>query len=133
MLAQTGSTSNEFLFAGGQYDATIGSYHFGARYYDTAAGRFSSKDSFEGSSQDPLTLNHYAYVRSDPVDRIDPSGHEDIIATLQTIALYVGFHVSNFLTAYAPAFYAAVSATFGAWLGTLVVWGMQKEGFIPQS
>jgi len=59
-----------FGFAGGLYDAETGLVRFGARDYDPEVGRWTTKDPirFEGG------LNLYAYVSSDPINRIDPSG-----------------------------------------------------------
>lgn len=35
-------------------------------------------DTFEGNQEDPLSLHKYVYGADNPVNRIDPSGHEDI-------------------------------------------------------
>ena len=45
------------------------------RNYDTTLGRFTSFDTFEGETTNPITLNHYIYAGADPVDNIDPTGH----------------------------------------------------------
>ncbi|MBP7693003.1 MAG: hypothetical protein KA764_13860, partial [Anaerolineales bacterium] len=46
-----------------------------ARYYSTAAGRFVSKDTWRGNYTKPLSLNAWNYSNSDPLNRVDPSGH----------------------------------------------------------
>jgi hypothetical protein len=43
-----------------------------------ATGRFWTQDSFEGINSEPLSLHKYTYAHSDPVNRIDPSGHIDV-------------------------------------------------------
>jgi RHS repeat-associated protein len=57
-------------YAGGQYDGGLGLTLFGARWYNSAAGRWLS--------QDPLGLgpdsNPYRYVGNGPTDGTDPSG-----------------------------------------------------------
>jgi RHS repeat-associated protein len=57
-------------YAGGQYDGGLGLTLFGARWYNSVAGRWLS--------QDPLGLgpdsNPYRYVYNEPTDRSDPSG-----------------------------------------------------------
>jgi RHS repeat-associated protein len=59
-----------FGFAGGLYDGHTSLVRFGARDYDSWSGRWTSKDpiGFGGG------LNQYAYVGSEPVNNIDPSG-----------------------------------------------------------
>ncbi len=54
------------------FDATL----LPQRNYDTTLGRFTSFDTFDGHIADPITLNHYIYAGADPVDNIDPSGHD---------------------------------------------------------
>ncbi len=62
----TGSSPNEFTFTGEQVDAT-GLQYLRARYYDSATGRFMSRD--------PLPFaQRYAYVGNDPVNYVDPRG-----------------------------------------------------------
>jgi RHS repeat-associated protein len=47
-----------------------------ARYYRSNHRRFTSPDSYRGSyrSGSPQSLNRYAYVANDPVNRTDPTG-----------------------------------------------------------
>ncbi len=60
-----------FGFAGGLYDPETGLVHFGAREYDPAIGRWTTRDPilYRGGQ-----ANLYAYVDSDPVNQIDPLG-----------------------------------------------------------
>jgi RHS repeat-associated protein len=60
-----------FGFAGGLYDADTGLVRFGARDYDAVTGRWTAKDPLLFSGGD---TNLYAYVGSEPVNRIDPDG-----------------------------------------------------------
>lgn len=60
-----------FGFAGGLYDAQTGLVRFGARDYDAETGRWTTKDPIRFLGGD---TNLYAYVGSDPVNVVDPSG-----------------------------------------------------------
>ncbi|GEM_PF-1082216 len=71
VLNDTNPGFQPFGFAGGLYDSLTGLVRFGAREYDPAVGRWTSKDPIGFASED---TNLYAYVYSDPVNQIDPSG-----------------------------------------------------------
>ena len=64
------STANRFLYAGEQYDETSGLYYLRARHYDSKAGRFTQEDTYLGDGR-----NLYAYVHSNPLKYVDPTGH----------------------------------------------------------
>lgn len=76
--SSTGSGSEALLgFAGGHRlpAGTLAGplYHYGARFYDTATGRWSSLDPI----LQPASLraaNRYEYVGGDPINHVDPSG-----------------------------------------------------------
>jgi RHS repeat-associated protein len=84
LVNQTGSTPNNYLFAGEQFDPAIDLYYNRARYFNTSTGRFWSMDTYEGNSQDPLSLHKYLYVAANPINQIDPSGNQidDVVAAL---------------------------------------------------
>jgi RHS repeat-associated protein len=81
LLASTGTTPNNYLFAGEQFDPALGMYQMRARWYRDATGRFISRDPLEGVLCCGLSWNPYVYTHDDPVNRIDPSGEDDIIQT----------------------------------------------------
>ena len=82
LLHSTGTTFNEFLFAGEQFDSDLGLYYNRARYLNVSTGRFWTMDSFEGNS-DPLSLHKYLYVGANPINAVDPSGHDfDLASTM---------------------------------------------------
>jgi RHS repeat-associated protein len=74
IVNQTGSTPNNYLFAGEQYDPALNLYYNRARYLNTTTGRFWSMDSAEPVTRDPLTLHRYLYGGANPVNNSDPSG-----------------------------------------------------------
>ena len=77
-ITSSGTTPNNYLYSGEQYDGALGMYYLRARYYNPATGRFLVMDPDAGSVLDPATLHKYVYTQNDPVDRIDPSGRADI-------------------------------------------------------
>ena len=75
----TGSTTNYFRFLGmiGYYfNIDQLNYLLRRRFYDTASGRFLSRDplllTFDESDVFVNGLNPYSYVQNDPVRLVDP-------------------------------------------------------------
>jgi RHS repeat-associated protein len=54
---------DRFKYTGRKYDAETGNYYYRARYYDPAAGRFLSTDSFGFAAGDS---NLYRYDGNSP-------------------------------------------------------------------
>ena len=46
LIARTGTTENNYLYAGEQFDANLGFYYNRARYLNVETGRFVSQDSY---------------------------------------------------------------------------------------
>ncbi len=80
LINQTGSTPNNYLFAGEQYDPALGLYYNRARYYNNSTGRFWSMDTYDGDDETPLSLHKYLYASSNPVNRVDPTGNQDFVS-----------------------------------------------------
>ena len=79
----SGTTPNNYLYRGEQFDPDLGLYYLRARYYNPLTGRFVSRDpkehspyEFEHKPLDPARLHKYLYAGGDPVNRIDPMGRE---------------------------------------------------------
>jgi RHS repeat-associated protein len=70
----TGSTPNNYLFAGEQYDPALALYYNRARYLSTNTARFISMDPYEGDPQSPMSLHRYLYAGDEPASGADPSG-----------------------------------------------------------
>lgn len=72
----TGNREGPYAFQGREFDAESGLYYFRARYYDPSIGRFISEDpiGFVGG------INRYRFVENNPLNRLDPSGMNAIVA-----------------------------------------------------
>ena len=77
-----GGVNVPFKFTGKERDSESGLDNFGARFDSSNLGRFISPDWSARAEPvpyvklgDPQTLNLYAYVRNNPLNRTDPSGH----------------------------------------------------------
>jgi len=74
LVASSGSTANNYLYCGEQYDPQLKFYYNRARYLNPDTGRFWTMDTFAGNNEDPLSLHKYLYCQENPVNGIDPSG-----------------------------------------------------------
>jgi RHS repeat-associated protein len=75
IISQSGSTVNNYLFAGQQWDPSVGLVYLRARYLSVDSGRFLDMDSFSGFENRPLTLDGYSYANLNPVNLVDPGGN----------------------------------------------------------
>jgi RHS repeat-associated protein len=73
-FTKSGTTPNNYLYRGEQYDQDLGLYYLRARYYNPNTGRFMSRDPEDGDETDPKTLHKYVYANGDPVNAVDPTG-----------------------------------------------------------
>jgi RHS repeat-associated protein len=58
-----------------EYTSAAGLIYLRARQYDPSVGRFTSRDTWGGDYNSPLSLNRWNYVQSNPIMYTDPSGH----------------------------------------------------------
>ena len=77
----TGTTPNNYLYRGEQFDPDLGLYYLRARYYNPLTGRFMSRDPEDGTPYDPKSLHKYLYAGGDPVNATDPTGRDTIEST----------------------------------------------------
>ena len=96
-ISHTGSTPNNYLYRGEQWDSDLGLYYLRARFYNPMTDRFVSRDPDDGDLTDPATLHKYLYASGDPVNLKDPTGRQALAATAE-----IDFNV---------AFRSAVAAT----------------------
>lgn len=75
VLRDTNPGFQPFGYAAGHYDPQTGLVRYGARDYDAAIGRWLAKDPILIAGGD---TNLYAYVTGDPVNFVDPDGHNPL-------------------------------------------------------
>jgi RHS repeat-associated protein len=97
IVAQTNPAAGDrFTFTGREWDPTLGLYYYRARFYDPRLGRFISEDPTGFSAGDD---NLYRYVGNDPLNRMDPSGHDAIsewaVELAQKALLKIGCHYAE--------------------------------------
>jgi RHS repeat-associated protein len=79
---RTGSLNalaTRYTFTGQAAEDSLGLMYYHARWYDPLLGRFISADTIVPNAYDPLAHDRYAYVRSNPLRFVDPSGHKACI------------------------------------------------------
>ena len=70
------SAQNSHKFTGHERDETTGFDYMHFRYYGSNIGRFMKPDNVTGSPLNPQNWNLYSYVRGNPVNMNDPTGHQ---------------------------------------------------------
>jgi len=108
VITDTNPGFQPFGFAGGLYDEATKLTRFGARDYDAATGRWTSKDPILFAGGDS---NLYGYTLQDPVNLIDPNG---LVTGPAGAAIgFVAGAIGGSLTG------GATGALFGAIAGTI--------------
>jgi RHS repeat-associated protein len=85
-VASTGSSTDPYEFAatsGYRNDGDAGLMLVGARYYDAQTGSFISRDTF-------LDQLPYGYCNGNPVNGVDPNGHNVIVVTIVILVVIAG-------------------------------------------
>ena len=102
LISSVGSTKNDFLFCGEQFDPVTGLYYLRARYMNPSVGRFITMDSYEGSIDDPVSLHKYLYANANPVSNSDPSGYVTVNQVKQNVKI-----ISVAIIIVSPTLYSA--------------------------
>jgi RHS repeat-associated protein len=90
-----GATLTSFNFTGQRKDSGSGLLFYNARWYDPQIGRFLQADTIVPAPGDPQSLNRYAYVRNNPLRRVDPTGHADIPSVPELMEQAIKFFAEN--------------------------------------
>jgi RHS repeat-associated protein len=114
-LVTTGSTPNNYLYRGEQFDPDLGLYYLRARYCNPTMGRFMSRDPEGGKLIDPRTLHKYLYAGGDPTNRMDPRGRAEILQFVFTTA-----NISSPVTPYEYGFGLGVAAAYTCYADAVI-------------
>jgi RHS repeat-associated protein len=104
MLSAVCASASSFSLSrstGKERDTESGNDYFEARYYASSMGRFMSPDWSAkeepvpyANLDDPQSLNLYAYVRNNPLARVDVDGHVDwdslIVSSATAAGMFAG-------------------------------------------
>jgi RHS repeat-associated protein len=91
LLNKTGSTPNNMLYRGEEFDSDLGLYYLRARYLNPLTGRFMSRDPEDGKPTDPKSLHKYLYADGDPVNGLDPTGRADAVEGAYADTIEIAF------------------------------------------
>jgi RHS repeat-associated protein len=84
-VVQQNVSNEHYKFTGKEWDSESGLDDFGARYYASSFGRFSSPDPSALTSTNvtgPQRWNLYAYVVNNPLFYVDPDGRDSVSAII---------------------------------------------------
>jgi RHS repeat-associated protein len=71
----SGTLPTDYRFTGQRHDDTTGLTIMGARWYDSALGRWISPDTIVPDPGNPQSFSRYSWVRGNPLKFVDPTGH----------------------------------------------------------
>ena len=66
---------NPYRYCGEYYDKETKEVYLRARYYEPSVGRFITRDTYTGESDEPLSLHLYTYCENDGVNYVDCDGN----------------------------------------------------------
>lgn len=89
VITNTGTTTSYYRYSGEQFDPNLGFVYLRDRYLNPNSGRFMSRDTLAGKVFDPASLHRYTYCANNPINLVDPSGHEGLGTTLTVIGITV--------------------------------------------
>jgi RHS repeat-associated protein len=121
LLEKSGSTENDYLYTGEQFDPNIGFYYLRARYMDPETGRFISMDSYAGDRMSPISLHKYLYANCNPIMFTDPSGYFSLGSVMCSIT------IQGIISA---MWSGAFSLLSGNSITSKEFWGDVGEGFV---
>ena len=89
-FTKQGTTLNNYLYRGEQFDSDLGLYYLRARYYNPSDRKVPFQRPEDGKPIDPKTLHKYLYAGGDPVNTIDPTGRASAVTYILIGAVLTG-------------------------------------------
>jgi len=122
----TGSSTTDYRYTGQREEEEIGLYFYKARFYDPALCRFISADTIVPEPANAQAWDRFAYVKNNPVNATDPSGHFAWIPALAAAGGIIGAATYGITTAISGRSFnwvdlgvsVAVGAAGGGLIGT---------------
>lgn len=74
-LSVSEKVENPFRYASEYWDDVTQLLYLRARWYDPSVARFIGEDTYQGQTNNPMSLNLYSYAYNNPLKYSDPSGH----------------------------------------------------------
>lgn len=74
-LTTTGTLTPTAGYQGDYTDPATGEVWMGARHYQPTTATFTSRDTYNGRLDTPVSLNRYTYAHNNPLSYWDPDGH----------------------------------------------------------
>jgi RHS repeat-associated protein len=72
----SGTLTYSKAYIGERYDSETSLQYLHARFYDPLLGRFLSPDTYDPTVEG-VDVNRYAYALNDPINGLDPTGHNE--------------------------------------------------------
>lgn len=86
----SGGSASKLGYEAKEHDSVTGDTDFHFRQYQSEYGFFAQPDTLIQNVYDPQSLNRYLFERGNPYNRVDPDGHNPIIAYAAIASFIVG-------------------------------------------
>ncbi len=121
MLSSSGSGQSVYGFTGEERDQS-GLIFLRARYLQPRLGIFLARDPWSGDTLRPQSLNGFAYVEGNPVNRVDQNGKASTSCEYLPTPEYPG--ASEVYAEGSAAVATAYFGKWGAWMGVEVAYNL---------
>jgi RHS repeat-associated protein len=104
LIDHQGDDNNSYLFAGEPLEATSRLYYLRARWLSSDVGKFLSADPRGNQAFTPSSLHSYIYASNDPINRIDPTGEQDLPEEITALEVQANIVTEDFSVSLRAAF-----------------------------